>query len=440
MKGVIILIMVWLAAYPIGVTAQSLPEEWSLSGCIQYAKEQNIQVKKSKILLEENREQYLKSKAQLFPSLSFSSSHNLVNRPKALNTDENSYSGNYGFSSSVALYQGGQLRKQISQQELQNQIQELYIREAENSIEIAITEGFLQILYATESVEINRNTEDVSARQCEWARQLYVAGSLSKSDLAQLESQYSTDKYQTVVSEATLEENRLALKQLLELDITAEIDLSVPVLSESDVLKLLPSKQDVYTAALNFMPEISGSRLSVESAQTDVAIAKAGYLPSLNLTAGIGTSHISGSDYSFTDQLSHNFNESIGVTLSIPIAANRKNKSAVKLAKLSVETAELDYLNTRKELLKTVETVYLDALSSQNRYKAAMESVNAATQSYNLVEEQFNLGMKNTVELLTEKNNLLAARQELVQAKYMAVLNLQLLNFYQGRGIVLNEW
>ncbi|HBO26603.1 MULTISPECIES: TolC family protein [Culturomica] len=438
MKGVITSIMIWLAFSPVGVKAQDKPEEWNLSRCIRYAREQNIQVKKSKISLEENREQYLKSKAQLFPSLSFSSSHNWVNRPKSVEADENSYSGNYGFSSSVALYQGGQLRKQVRQQELQNQIQELYIREAENNIEIAITESFLQVLYAMESVGINKNTEEVSRQQCERARQLYTAGSISKSDLAQLESQYSTDKYQTVAARATLEENRLSLKQLLELNIMDDIRLNIPSLSESDVLKLLPSKQEVYTAALDFMPEIAGSRLSVVSAQSDVAIAKAGYLPSLNLTAGIGTSHVSGSGYSFSDQLRHNFNESVGVTLSVPIAGNRKNKSAVKLAQLSVENAELDYLNSQKELLKTVETVYLDALSSQNRYKAAMESVKAAMQSYSLVEEQFNLGMKNTVELLTEKNNLLAAQQELVQAKYMAVLNLQLLNFYQGKGIQLN--
>lgn len=200
MKGVITSIMIWLAFSPVGVKAQDKPEEWNLSRCIRYAREQNIQVKKSKISLEENREQYLKSKAQLFPSLSFSSSHNWVNRPKSVEADENSYSGNYGFSSSVALYQGGQLRKQVRQQELQNQIQELYIREAENNIEIAITESFLQVLYAMESVGINKNTEEVSRQQCERARQLYTAGSISKSDLAQLESQYSTDKYQTVVA------------------------------------------------------------------------------------------------------------------------------------------------------------------------------------------------------------------------------------------------
>ena len=57
--------------------------------------------------------------------------------------------------------------------------------------------------------------------------------------------------------------------------------------------------------------------------------------------------------------------------------------------------------------------------------------------SYNLISEQFNLGMKNTVELLTEKNNLLQAQQEQLQAKYMAILNTQLLKFYQGDKLAL---
>ncbi len=45
--------------------------------------------------------------------------------------------------------------------------------------------------------------------------------------------------------------------------------------------------------------------------------------------------------------------------------------------------------------------------------------------------------MKNTLEMLTEKNNYLTAQQELIQAKYMAILNIQLLNFYQGKEITI---
>ena len=325
----------------------------------------------------------------------------------------------------------------IRQQELSDKIQELYIREAGNNIQVSITESYLQILYAAESVEINRNTVEISEAQCERAKQLLEAGSVSRSDVAQLISQYSSDKYQLVAARSALEEQKLVLKQLLELNLRDEMHVFIPKLSEEDVMRSLPSKEEAYAAALAYMPEIESSRLAVESAGYDVDIARSGYLPSLNLSAGIGTSHLSGTGNSFGNQVKHNFNESIGVTLNVPIYSRHQNKSAVKLAQLKVENAGLDYLDAQKEILKTVETVYLDALTYQNRYLAAVESVNSAKISYDLVQEQFNLGMKNTVELLTEKNNFLSAQQEMIQAKYMAVLSYQLLNFYQGKGMDL---
>lgn len=439
MKGFVILVILCAGAGLRGYGQDTL-RKWDLKTCIDYALEHNIQVKKSKVSLEESKENTLQAKSQLFPSLSFSTGHDLVNRPfsdKGVSGDKNSYTGSYGLNSSVALYNGGKLRLGVRQQEVSDEIQRLYIQEAENNIQVSITESYLQMLYAAESVVINQNTVEVSAAQCERARQLLEAGSLSRSDLAQLVSQYSMDKYQLVAAQSALDEQRLALKQLLELNLTDEIELVIPELSGRDVLRALPAKENVYTAALAFMPEVESSRLSVESAHFDVSMARSGYLPSLSLTAGVGTSHMSGTGNSFGNQVKHNFNESIGVTLNVPIYSKRQNKSAVKIAQLKVENADLDYQNARKDILKTVETVYLDALSYQNRYQAAEESVTAARVSYELVQEQFNLGMKNTVELLTEKNNFLSAQQEMIQAKYMAVLSYQLLSFYQGKGMEL---
>lgn len=439
MKGFAILV-VFCAAVAWDGHGQDTLRRWDLKKCIDYALEHNIQIKKSRLSLEESRENTLQAKSQLFPSLSFSTGHDLVNRPysdKEINGDKNSYSGNYGLNSSVALYNGGKLRLSIQQQELSDKIQELYIREAGNNIQVSITESYLQILYAAESVEINRNTVEVSEAQCERAKQLLEAGAVSRSDVAQLISQYSSDKYQLVAARSALEEQKLVLKQLLELNLNDEMHLFIPKLSEEDVMRPLPSKEEAYAAALAYMPEIESSRLAVESAGYEVNIARSGYLPSLNLTAGIGTSHMSGTGNSFGNQLKHNFNESVGVALSVPIYSRRQNKSAVRLAQLKAENVGLDYLDAQKEVLKTVETVYLDALTYQNRYRAAVESVHSAKISYNLVQEQFNLGMKNTVELLTEKNNFLSAQQEMIQAKYMAVLSYQLLNFYQGKGMDL---
>ena len=121
----------------------------------------------------------------------------------------------------------------------------------------------------------------------------------------------------------------------------------------------------------------------------------------------------------------------------MPIFNNRQTKSAVQKAKIQKQSSELDLLDNQKALYKTIEGLWLDASSAQQRYVAAIEKLRSTQTSYDLIQEQFNLGMKNTVELLTEKSNLLNAQQETLQAKYMAILNTQLLKFYQGEKITL---
>lgn len=432
------------------LSAQEKPQEWTLKNCIDYALTQNIQLKKSKIALESSQVDSKSARAKLFPSLSFGSTQQYINTPfpegnsldnyvvtGSKSSSKNSYTGNYSLRSSMTLYNGGKLRNNIKSSKLQEQVQQYSVEAEIDNIETSITESFLQILYAQESVKINEETVALSKLQCERGKALLEAGSISQSDYAQLESQYSSDKYQLVLSQTTLESNIQTLKQLLEMDMTETLSISTPILEAHDVLTPLPGKEEVYQSALNFIPSIQSGKLGIDIAKLEHKNAKAGYYPTLDLSASVGTGHISGSDSNFGQQMKNKLNESIGLTLSIPIFSNRENKSAVEKAKLQISEAELEYLNAQKELQKTIEDIYLDATSSQAQYAAAIEQVKASKTSYNLAQEQFNLGMKNTVELLTEKNNFLSAQQEMLQAKYMAILNAQLLRFYQGKEITL---
>lgn len=424
-----------LVAFP-GWT-QEKPAVWDLKSCIEYARSRNIQIRKSRLALEESMENTKQAKAQRLPSLSFSSDHNYVNRPRPEAGDKNTYSGSYGLSSSVTLFEGGKLKKSVQQMGLQNEVQSLTIQESENDIELAIMQAYIQILYAIETIKINENTVAVSRVQRDRGIELQKAGSLSKADLAQLESQYTTDKYQLVVAQTALANARLDLKQLLELGINEDMELSVPELAEDRVLTVLPAKQSIYTTSLGVMPEIQYNQLNIKIAGIEKDKARAGYLPSLNLSAGLGTSHASGSGFGVGSQIRHNWSENIGLTLSVPVFSKRSTKTAVNLAKLNIENAELNYESVQKDLLKSIENVYQDAVSAQDRFRSARENLNAVKLSFELTQEQFNLGMKNTLEMLTEKNNYMSAQLEVAQAKYMAVLNIQLLNFYQGKEVNL---
>ena len=420
-------------------SASKKPEIWDFKSCIEYAMEQNIQVKKSQIALDESKVDTKLAKAQLFPSLSASINQNYANYPLSQSSTEskNNYSGNYGLTANWNLFEGGKRLNTIKQQQLQNQAQYYLIEEAKDDIEIAIAQTYLQILYANESVKINQYTLEVSDSQRKRAKELYNAGSISLSDYAQMESQYSSDKYQLVVAQTSLDEKKLELKQLLELDITEEMEIAIPELNDDDILSPLPDKHTIYQIALSVMPQIKSSELNINIAELNKKISKAGYYPTLSFNAGIGTGLLSGSNYLFGNQLWNQFNENIGISLNIPIYSKRENKSAVEKAQLQIQNSRLELTNVQKELLKTIENIYLDATSSQNQYIAAREKLKATEKSYQLVEEQFFLGMKNTLELLTEKNNLLSAQQEVLQSKYMTILNSQLLNFYQNKPIVI---
>jgi outer membrane protein len=427
----------------------ALPAEWSLQDCIDYALANNINIRKGRVNASSSDVDLLTAKAALFPSLSFSTSHNVVNRPFQetssyvsgseilQNSGKTSYNGNYGLNAQWTLYNGGKRLNTIKQEKLNSKAAELDVETSANSIQESILQNYVQILYAAESIKVNESTLEVSKAQYERGKQLVAAGSLSRFDLAQLEAQVSTDEYQLVMAQTQLQNYKLQLKQLLELDGADEMNVQIVDIDDARVLATLPDKLDVYEAALAQRPEIQSGKLNIESAALGVKVAKAGYIPTVALTAGIGTNHTTGSDYTFTEQVKNGWNNTAGLSVSVPIFNNRQTKSAVQKAKLQQETSQLDLLDKQKALYKSIEGYWLDAINSQQRYAAAEKKQESAQTSYELISQQFDLGMKNIVELLTEKNTLLSARQETLQAKYMAVLNAQLLKFYQGEKVEL---
>ncbi len=425
-------------------TNDSLPALWDLQTCIDYAKEHNIDIRRNRISVQSAEEDVKTAKAEWFPNLSGSISQRVVNRPNTNNgtiisgdnittsQSKTSYNGSYGIDANWTLFNGGSRVNGIKQQKLNSRIAELAVTESENSIQESILQLYMQILYAAEAVKVNQGTLEVSRATWERGKQLYDAGSLSAADLAQLEAQVSNDNYQVVTAQATLQDYRLQLKQLLELDGAYEMALDMPALEDKDVLTPLPMKDEVYRTALALRPEIESGRLGIEAAELDIKVARAGYIPSVSLTAGIGSSNANSNDFTFTEQLKQNWNNSLGVTLSVPLFDRRQTKNAVNKAKLQKQTSQLDLLDRQKELYRTIESLWLDARSAQQQYEAARGQMKSAQASFDLVSEQFNAGMKNTVELLTEKNNLQNARQSLLQAKYMALMNAGLLRFYAG--------
>lgn len=413
-------------------TAQEASKTWTLQECLDYAYQNNIQVRQSRNNQLSGIEDTKQAKAALFPSLVASTTQSYTNYPSSEVTDNNSYTGTYGITAGMTIFEGGKLRTEVKRQKVQNQMDALSVEESVNDIRIAIVQAYMQCLYAADAVRINRSTAEASKAQRDRAEEMLRTGSISRVDFAQLQSQYSSDEYQIVVAGSTLDNYKLQLKQLLELDIMEEMNPAVPGVKEENVLKALPPKNEVYETALKVMPQIRRGELGIEAAKLEEKSARAGFFPSISLSASVGTGHMSNNDFESGSQIWNRFNENVGLTLNIPIFSNRKNRTAVNKAKIALNDSYLEWTSLQKELLRNVESAYLDAVSAQAQYLSAREKEKYARESYELTSEQFRVGVKNTVELITAQNEYSAAQQQVLQAKYLTLLSIELLNIYQG--------
>jgi outer membrane protein len=234
-----------------------------------------------------------------------------------------------------------------------------------------------------------------------------------------------------------MENDKLQLKQLLEIHGDDDFDVTAPEVSDKAVLAAIPRKSSVYETALNIRPEIQTNKLNIDAAKLDEKIAKSGYLPTISMNASVSSSNSSGRNTNFGKQLKKNWSNSMGITISMPIFDQKQTKTAISKAKLNTQNSELELLSTQKRLYSEIENYWLDATTAQQQYISAKSNVASMKESYELVSEQFKLGLKNIVELTTGKNNLLSAQQQMLQSKYTALYNISMLHFYEGQKIKL---
>ena len=423
------------------------PTQWTLRQCIEYALENNIQIKKSRVSEEQGAVTLKQNKAALLPSLSFATSQSVGYRPfeestaivqngqVTTTTQKVTEQGSYGLSANWTVWNGGINYKNIKAQELQNQITELATQQSEYSIQEQITQLYVQILYSTEAQRVNEQLAATAKSQYERGVEFQKQGQMSTADVTQLEAQWRSAEYDVVSSETQILNYKRQLKALLELDLNTPFDVTGTEPTTEQVLAPLPSAQSIYEQAVASRPEIRSAELSIDAADMSIDIARRGYFPTIGISASAGDSHYSGSQKTAGEQMKNNLNLSAGLNVSVPIFDNRRNKSAVERAKLDKMNSELDLQDRKNTLSSTIENYWLNANSYQQRYLSARSRVESQEASYKLLDAQFKNGLKNIVELRQGYDNMLSAKQEELQSKYMALLNAQLLKFYSGADI-----
>lgn len=423
-------------------------KQWTLQDCIDYAMANNITLQKSKLQKESATEDLKGAKAALLPTLSASTNQSLGYQPwkdtgmayvtnGTVNTkvDKTSYNGSYSLSGQWTVWNGNRNINTVKLDQFSEEQAELQAQETANSIQERISQIYSQILYLAENVKVSEQMLETSLKNEERGQEMVNVGKMSKADLAQLSAQRANDEYSIVEAKSQLMNYKLQLKQLLEITDNEQFDVAIPEIGDDQVLAQIPEMQTVYEQALLSRPEIERLQLAIKSSDVSVSIAKAGWMPSVNLTGGITTSTNSLSGTDWGSQIKSNVNTSLGVGVTMPIYDGRSTKTAVNKAKISQLQAQLNLQDQQKTLYSDIQQYWLNAWTNQQKYQAAKSSVESAQQSYDLLSEQFRLGLKNIVELMTGKDNLLSAQQNQLQSKYLALYNQQMLEFYQSGEI-----
>ena len=422
---------------------------WTLQACVDYALKNNITLQKNNLKRLAALEDVKQSQAALLPSLSVSSSQNATYNPwpetgsymlagskVQSNVDKVYYNGSYIVSGNWTVWNGGRNRYQIQSSRLVACQAALDSATASNSIQEQIASLYVRILYSKDAVEVSRGTLETSRMNESRGREFVKVGSMSKADLAQLVAQRAADEYALVQAESGVREYKRQLKRLLQITNQEDFDVVAPMTTDEMALRPVPDVPSVYERALLLRPEIQSALLAIKNSALQIRMAKAQRLPTVVANAGMGANTTSMSKNAWGTQMKNNFGVNGGFSVNVPIFDNRRVKTDISKAILSNQSCQLDLKEQQANLYSAIENYWVQAVNNQAQFKSARVRSQSARESYDLLSEQFRLKLKNTIELMNGKDALLKARQAELQAKYLAILNICMLEFYQSGKIV----
>jgi outer membrane protein len=432
-----VLVSLLLLSTPVYIQAR----EWTLEQCIEYALQNNIQIQKTRLQKQSATEDWLESQAKLLPTLNASTTQSVNYTPwvesgissdgySRSSVDKVYYNGSYGINANWTIWNGNRNKNTIKLNKLTEEKAAIDSASQAQSIQEQIAQLYVQILYSEEAIKVDKENLESSKGNEQRGKEMMDNGKMSKADYIQLTAQTAQDQYSIVQAESQARNYKRQLKELLEIT-NEDFDIIVPSTTDDMALQDLPELNGIYASALDNRPEIKGYQNLIDQSKTNIEIAKASNLPTISATAGINTSMTSMNSTNFGKQLKTNFTSGAGITVSIPILDNRSRKTAVNKARIQQQSAMLDLKSEQTTLYSTIENYWIQASSNQNQFKAAKVSSTSAQESYDLISEKFKEGLANIVDVRTQKDNLLKAKQSELQAKYLTILNLNMLNFYK---------
>ncbi len=443
--------------FVLSATAIFGQKTWSLEDCLRYAQDNNMTIKKAYLNTEISKQNYFQSKMALLPNLNGNVSDN-TNFGRNIDPVTNQINidrvrnNNFSLSSSVTLFNGFQNINSIRKSNFDYLSSKYDAEKIANDISVNIVTTYLQLLYNSDLVEVNEQKVSISELQVERISKMVEVGSLPKGDLLNTESQKAQEELQLINAQNQRDIAKLNLMQLLDLPVSesfAIAQLNVEVDENYNSL----ANDAIYSLAVESLPEVKSAETKLKSSESSLAISQGIRSPRLSMSASVGTAYSDASkrlapydslalpltpiyeDYPFQDQFDDNVNQSISLSLSIPIFNNWQANASVSKAKIGVLQAEYSLQEAKNNLRKTIEQAQNDALSAQKKYIASKKSVEYQQESFQYTQDKYDLQLLNSYDYNNAKNTLFRAETDLLQSKYDYLFKTKMLDFYMGKPL-----
>jgi len=457
--------------------AQNSGSPWTLQQCIDYALKNNLQIRQTELGQETNRVTLAQDKANLLPSVNASAYHN-YNFGRTIDPYTNTFansevlSENFSVSSGLVLFNGLQKVNTIKQGQFDLLSSKEDVDKMKNDISLNIASAYLQVLFSDELLTVAVNQVGISQIQVERTRKLVDAGALAKGNLLQLQAQLAGDELSQANAQNQVDLSYLNLIQLLDMDSVGGFSIVKPALSMPSETLLSAGPAHIYSMAVATQPAVKSAEYKLKSSDMQLKIARGGAYPRLSIIGSLATGY-SGADKQllgtpvitgaqpngdvtatgvlvytpvyniqtevvpFTDQLTSNFNRSIGFSLTVPIFNGYQTHANIQKAIIQYKTADLNLKMQELQLRKTIQQAYADANAALIKYQATKKAVESSQEAFKYIDQKFNVGMVNSLDYDDAKNKLVKAESDLLQAKYDYIFKIKVLDFYQGKPLTL---
>jgi outer membrane protein len=474
LSGFVILALLALQAF-----TASAQRVISLQQAVDSTIKNNLTIKQAQLTEALANEDYKQSKYNLLPTLSanpnasYNFGHNANLTTYAVTSATNFYVAGQA-SLSVTLYQGGQLRNQILQNKLTLDVDKTSTAKVKNDLLLNVVTDYLTILTDQDLVVAAKQQIDLAQITLDRAQKNFDAGNATRADLAQAQAQLQTAQLNLTNAQNQADLAVLVLKQYMEMDPATPITVEKPDISKLTDVRTLFDAADVIKTAFLTNPDIKLAELQQQTYAQAIKIAKGNYYPILSFFGGVGTNYsdlvtvhqigslpaietpigtVAGTNppqivqtlvspgivvpYSPLNQLRDNLNQSIGISLQIPIFNHYTARTSVRKAKLNYEYAQLTTDLAKNTLSKTIIQAVLDLQAADKSYQSSLQTYQSNKEALNVTKQRYDAGLVNTLDYNTALTNNNKSQNDMIEAQYQVIFRSKVIDYYLGNPITL---